>query len=91
VRQAKWTGNKDGFFKFWLKMNDRYEQKIYYQGLTWWNDEDDGPYFKMGAYMGEPGWEGPESRTVYTDEYRLGNEQASFEDVAPGNQLSFFG
>lgn len=41
----------------------------------------------MGAYMGEPGWDGPETRTLYTDEYRLGSKDATFEDVAPGNDI----
>lgn len=87
VMQAKWTGNKDGFFKFWMRAGDKsYEQKIDYKGRTWWNDEGKGPYFKMGAYMGDPGWKGPESRTVFTDEYRLGDANASFSDVAPSAQ-----
>jgi hypothetical protein len=84
VMHAKWTGEKDGHFKLWLKVGDNhYEPKIDYTGPTWWNDEDTGPYFKMGAYMGEPGWKGPEARTVYTDEYRLGDADSSFDEVAP--------
>jgi hypothetical protein len=85
VMHAKWTGDQDGFFRLWLKAGgNTYFQKVNYDGSTWWNDEDTGPYFKMGAYMGEPGWKGPESRTVCTDEYRLGDETSSFNEVAPG-------
>jgi hypothetical protein len=85
VMHARWTGEKDGHFKLWLKVDDNnYLQKVDYKGPTWWNDEDTGPYFKMGAYMGEPGWKGPASRTVYTDEYRLGDGASSFDEVAPG-------
>jgi hypothetical protein len=84
VMHARCTGDEDGHFKLWLKVDDNYVQKVDYEGPTWWNDEDTGPYFKMGAYMGEPGWKGPASRTVYTDEYRLADENSSFEDVAPG-------
>jgi enterochelin esterase-like enzyme len=85
VMHARWTGEEDGHFKLWLKVDDNnYLQKVDYEGPTWWNDEDTGPYFKMGAYMGEPGWKGPASRTVYTDEYRLGDEDSSFDEVAPG-------
>jgi hypothetical protein len=83
VMHAKWTGDTDGHFQLWIKTGDSYTQKVEYTGATWWNDEDTGPYFKMGAYMGEPGWKGPQSRTLYTDEYRLGDEQCSFEEVAP--------
>jgi enterochelin esterase-like enzyme len=85
VMHAKWTGDKDGFCKLWMKVHDNnYFQKMDYAGRTWWNDEDKGPYFKLGAYMGEPGWKGPAERTLYTDEYRLGDENSSFDEVAPG-------
>jgi hypothetical protein len=82
--QARWTGDPDGFLKFWYRADSEpYRQKIDYRGRTWWNDEDKGPYFKMGAYMGEPGWKGPLQRVLYTDEYRLGDATSSFEDAAP--------
>lgn len=85
VMQVKWTGNADGFLKFWVKKENgaNYSQKIDYKGRTFWNDEDKGPYFKMGLYMGDPGWKGPAERTVYTDEYRLGNAECDFHDVDP--------
>jgi hypothetical protein len=83
VMHAKWTGNRDGVFQLWIRSGDKqFVQKVDYSGPTWWNDEGAGPYFKMGAYMGEPGWKGPQSRTVYTDEYRLGDETSSFDEVA---------
>jgi hypothetical protein len=85
VMHARWTGDEDGRFKLWLKVDDNnYLQKVDYEGPVWWNDEDTGPYFKMGAYTGEPGWKGPAERTVYTDEYRLGDGESSFDEVAPG-------
>jgi hypothetical protein len=85
VMHARWTGDPDGFFKLWVKANDnKFLQKVDYKGRTWWNDEDTGPYLKIGAYMGDPGWRGPSERTVYTDEYRLGDEKSSFDEVAPG-------
>ena len=87
VMHAKWTGNPDGFLKFWVKQHDNhYEQKIAYAGRTWWNDEDKGPYFKMGAYTGDPKWGGPESIRVLTDEYRMGDASSSFEEVAPNGR-----
>jgi hypothetical protein len=83
VMHAKWTGDKSGHFQLWMRFGDNpFDQKVDYTGRTWWNDEGAGPYFKMGAYMGEPGWKGPDSRTIYTDEYRLGDGQSSFEEVA---------
>lgn len=87
VMHAKWTGDKTGFLKFWVKQHDNhYEQKIAYGGRTWWNDEDKGPYFKMGAYTGDPKWGGPESIRVLTDEFRLGDAASSFEEVAPNGR-----
>jgi len=89
VMRAKWTGNPNGFLQLWMKTEGEadYQQKIDYGGRTWWNDEDDGPYFKMGVYTGEEGWPGPPSRTIYTDEYRLGDADAGFEAVAPGSVM----
>jgi hypothetical protein len=84
VMNAKWTGNKDGFVKLWMKVgNGSYTQKVDYKGRTFWNDEGAGPYFKMGLYKGDPNFKGPAPRTVYTDEYRLGDDKSSFEEVSP--------
>jgi enterochelin esterase-like enzyme len=84
VMHARWTGDDDGFLRFWVKVGDgSYQQKIDYKGATWFNDEGDGPYFKMGAYLGDPGWKGNSPRVVYTDEYRLGDANSSFDEVAP--------
>jgi len=84
VMHVKWTGNKDGFLKVWVKVGDGpYVQKIDYQGATFWNDEGTGPYFKMGLYKGSTNFKGPAPRVVYTDEYRLGDANSSFGQVAP--------
>lgn len=84
VMQVKWTGNKDGFLKFWVKIGDGpYVQKIDYTGRTYWNDEGKGPYFKMGLYKGDPNYKGPAPRVIYTDEYRLGDANSNFGQVAP--------
>jgi len=84
VMHAKWTGQQGGFLKLWMKVHDNnYLQMINYQGPTWWDDEGHGPYFKMGLNMGEPGWQGPQARTLYTDEYRLGGGSSCFNEVAP--------
>jgi hypothetical protein len=81
---VKWTGNKDGFVKLWMKIgNGSYTQKVDYKGRTFFNDEGAGPYFKMGLYKGDPNFAGPAPRIIYTDEYRLGNDRSSFEEVSP--------
>jgi hypothetical protein len=85
VMHAKWTGDPDGFLRLWIKVGSgKYELKVDHKGTTYWNDEGAGPYFKMGIYKGDPGWGGPAPRSVYTDEWRLGDETARFPDVAPG-------
>jgi hypothetical protein len=86
VMHAKYTGNSDGFLKLWLKIgNGPYTLKVDYKGPTWWNDEGTGPFFKMGYYLGNPG--SNVSVTAYTDEYRLGDSSAKFEDVSPSDAV----
>lgn len=85
VMQAKWTGDSDGFVKMWVKVgNGPYELKVDYKGRTFWNDEGEGPYFKMGLYKGDPNFSGVAPRYMYTDEYRLGDANSGFAAVAPG-------
>jgi hypothetical protein len=82
VMHVKWTGNSDGFLKLWMRLGDgTWVQKIDYKGATFANNEGTGPYTKFGAYVGNPG---RGSRLLYTDEYRLGDANSSFNDVAPG-------
>ncbi|KJH72552.1 heparin lyase I family protein [Aliterella atlantica] len=84
VMHVKWTGNKDGFLKLWMRTGrGNYSQPVNYQGRTYWNDEGAGPYFKMGLYKGNPNFKGPAPRYLYTDEYRLGDSNSSFQEVAP--------
>ncbi|PPS41154.1 heparin lyase I family protein [Chroococcidiopsis sp. TS-821] len=84
VMHVKWTGNKDGFLRLWTRVgNEPYNLKINHVGSTYWNDEDTGPYFKMGLYKGDPNFEGPSPRYLYTAQYRLGDAKSTFRDVAP--------
>jgi len=84
VMHVKWTGNKDGFLRLWTKIGSQpYNFTINYVGATYWNDEDTGPYFKMGLYKGDPHFEGPSPRYLYTTQYRLGDAKSTFKDVAP--------
>lgn len=76
--QVKWSYRSDGFLRLYKD-----GKRIWsYDGPTYW-DVPDGPYFKMGLYKGDPDWPGPSPRIVYGDEYRMGNSQATYEDVAP--------
>jgi hypothetical protein len=84
VIHAKWTANTDGFVKLWVRVggsSGQWVQKINYSGRSQ-ADGSNGPYFKFGAYT-ETIASGS-SRTVYTDEYRLGDSAAHFAQVAPG-------
>lgn len=84
VMQVKWTGNKDGFLKLWTRVQGgSYQQQINYAGRTFWNDEEQGPYFKMGLYKGDPNYSGYAPRVLETDEYRLGDIDSNFNEVAP--------
>lgn len=83
VMQVKWTGDKDGFLKLWMRTGGEYAQQVSYQGRTYWNDEGEGPNFKMGLYKGSPNFKGPAPLYLYTDEYRLGDSISSFAEVAP--------
>jgi hypothetical protein len=85
IMHAKWTGQNDGFLKLWVRTKDDNAamQKLDWKGRTFWDDEDTGPSFKMGLYTGEPGWKGPSERTLFTDDYRLGDARSSFAEVDP--------
>lgn len=82
VQHAKWTGNNDGFLKLWING----KLVLDYKGPTWYNDEGEGLYFKMGAYKGHPG-EGADFE-LFTDEYRLGDANSSMQEVSPGSTSS---
>jgi hypothetical protein len=86
VMHVKWTINSDGFLYLWMRVggdSGKWVQKINYTGrtrATTTNGNTEGPRFKMGAYVGNP-YHG--ERVVYTDEYRLGDANSNFEEVAP--------
>jgi hypothetical protein len=81
VIHASWTSEPDGFLKLWLRVGGEegtWTQKIDYKGRTR-AFGGRGQYLKMGAYT-----EGNATRIVYTDEYRRGGADGTFEEVAPG-------
>jgi hypothetical protein len=81
VMHAKWTGNSDGFVKIWTRVGGgQWEQKLDYNGVTWFNDEGTGPYMKYGLYAQN------KYSFLYVDEYKQGDANSSFEEVAPGGK-----
>lgn len=83
VMHVKWSYKSDGFLR--LYKNDKLV--LSKDGATYFNIPK-GPYFKMGIYMGLDNKEWSRhrqvtSRTIYGDEYRMGNVNATYEDVAP--------
>jgi hypothetical protein len=87
VIHVKWSLKSDGFLKLWMRIggdSGTWVQKINYSGITHATGEEvEGPYFKMGAYLGGGGGG---ARVVYTDEYRHGDADSTFDDVAPGGK-----
>jgi hypothetical protein len=83
VMHAKWTGDTDGFCKLWVQVDGAgYDLKVNYTGRTWWDNEDRGPYFKMGLYRNRQKKDLP-ALELFTDEYRLGDAASRFDDVRP--------
>ena len=87
VFNVKWDYRKDGngWMKIWKDGVLIFDQK----GPNCSND-DLGPFLRFGMYKWD--WKHPEeekpsnttNRVIYHDEYRIGNAQAKYEEVAPG-------
>jgi hypothetical protein len=78
VVQAKWTWRGDGFVKIWLDGKLVYDHK----GSSYFDygPRTTGPRWKAGAY-GERA-----QAMVYVDEYRVGNDKATYADVDPAGK-----
>ncbi|MFW5866980.1 MAG: polysaccharide lyase [Armatimonadota bacterium] len=79
VFHVRWAPTGGGFVEVWMdgeKVVDEHDVKVGF------NDEF-GPYTGFGIYKW-PGASDHERRVIYFDEIRKGNENATFEDVAPG-------
>ena len=81
VMHVKWTHDPvEGFMKIWVNGVLRMD----YNGPTYMDyGPGNGPYFKMGNYKGDGNWGGTSPRVFYFDEFRMGDEYASYEEVAP--------
>jgi len=79
VFHVQWGPTGGGFVEVWMdgeKVVDEQDVKVGFNDAT-------GPYLGFGIYKW-PGDSDHERRVVYFDEIRKGNENATFEDVAPG-------
>jgi hypothetical protein len=83
VVHVKWSYKPDGFLQVWRDGR----QVINQNGPNAFNDAT-GPFFKMGLYKGWGGTRqragGVSRRVIYHDEFRMGDAEATYEDVAPG-------
>ena len=79
VFHVKWGPTGGGSVEVWMdgkKVVDEHDVKVGF------NDKS-GPYVGFGIYKW-PGDSDHERRVIYYDEIRKGDENATFEDVAPG-------
>ena len=80
AEHAKW--DEKGFFRLWMRVTGEkeFKQVVDFSGHTWWKDEGDGPYWKMGVYLGG---EKNGTQRLITDEYRLGDDKSNLTEVVP--------
>jgi len=83
VLQVKWTTGTDGFIKCWINGT----LKLNLSNIT--TNASTGSYIKIGmnkwnwAHDGDPNNSTVTKRVFFIDEFRIGNENATYEDVAP--------
>lgn len=77
VFHIKSSSTANGLFEAWVNGS----QKVSYQGVTALN-RSRGPFIKMGVYVGI-GKHVAKDTPLYYDELRIGDENATYEDVAP--------
>jgi hypothetical protein len=84
VVHVKWSYQSDGFLEIWL--ND--QKVVDDNGPNCYNDQSQR-YFKWGVYKRAWSNEGPpfatDKRVIYNDELRIGDEDSSYDEVAPGS------
>jgi len=85
--EVNWQSAKTGggYFRLWKNG----EKVVDYTGPTWFDDKTKGPFFKMGCYKGGASWQGDEQGTImFFDEFRMGDKDATREQIDPGKQKS---
>jgi len=82
VMEVNWQAPGKGG---WLKLYRNEKQLIDYQGTTWYQDKDKGPYFKFGNYKGGLQWRGTEAGAIlYVDAARMAlGESSTYKMVDP--------
>lgn len=82
VMEINWQGPGKGG---WLKLYKNDQLVLDYQGTTWYEGKDKGPYFKFGNYKGSLQWKGTEEGAViYFDSARMAlGGQSTYKMVAP--------
>ncbi|MGL5863305.1 MAG: heparin lyase I family protein, partial [Phycicoccus sp.] len=77
------TDEADGALRLWVKPEGGDWQLVLdYAGATWWETDAVDPNLKVGLYTGDPNNVATTLR-YYTDEFRVGNAQATIADVSP--------
>lgn len=85
VFHIKFSYTDNGILEVWKDG----KQLVNYVGPNFYND-DNGPYFKIGLYKypWNSGKNLPQSNKVfYIDDVAIGNEKATYADVAPGQPV----
>lgn len=78
VFRIKNSSGEDGLFEAWLNG----QQVVQYQGVTMLPGAR-GNFVKMGAYKGR-GNPANTDTPIYYDQFRIGDENATYSDVVPG-------
>ena len=76
VVHTKFSLEKKGIAQVWVNG----KQALDIHGIDLGYNDEIGPYPSWGLYS----YRGPEKRVIYFDEISIGNENASYADVAPG-------
>ena len=80
VCHVRWSSDTNGLIQFWKDGQPVWEVK----GSNTYSSQPRTPYFKTGLYHPEWKQTTPEvERVIYATDLKVGNEQATFADVAP--------
>lgn len=82
VMEVNWQGPGKGG---WLKLYREDKLILDYQGTTWYDGKDTGPFFKFGLYKGGTQWRGTEEGAIlYLDSARMAlGETSTYKMVDP--------
>jgi hypothetical protein len=83
VLEVAHSDTAEGKVNLWVKPEGQdWQQILEYSGASWFNGADVTPNLKAGVYTGDPN--NVEQTVEYTtDEFRIGDAQATIADVSP--------